>query len=81
MEEGIETMTGFEKFQVLICGGSKEKKILQKMTWFLATNFYQSNIVKFTEYNNTSCSEHEFLNVGFNLQAKVSNLSNALGKI
>ena len=26
MEEGIETMRGFEKFQVLICGGRKETK-------------------------------------------------------
>jgi len=26
MEEGIETMRGLEKFQVLICGGRKENK-------------------------------------------------------
>jgi len=26
MEEGIETMRGLEKFQVLICGGRKETK-------------------------------------------------------
>ena len=51
------------------------------MTWFLATNFYQSNIVKFTECNNTACNEHDFLNDGFYLQAKVSNLNSARGKI
>ena len=81
MEEGIETMSIGKIPSANMGGGAgKRPNILQKMTWFLAISFYQSNIVKFTKCNNTACNERDFLNVGFNLQAKVSNRSNALVK-
>ena len=66
-------------------GGSKVTKTFIEKCNFFATDFYQRNIVKFTECNNTkqccACNEHDFINDGVYLQAIASPLNNALDKM
>ena len=70
---------------MLICGGWKVTKNVKENAMVFATNFYQSNIVKFTECNNTkqcsTCNENDFRNDGVYLQAKTPSLNNALDKM